>query len=101
MPAVLNVAASAGIQIYEFEDAGRGYAIRYTWDEALGAFYLDIRDGDTGDPLFMGRRLTPNGLIARLPSGGSLYGVGTRDPYAFDDLGVDLYVAIEFAGEDL
>jgi hypothetical protein len=97
MPALLAVGSSSPIQIYEFEDAGRAYAIRYSWVERLGAYYLDILDGDTGDELFVGRRLSPGGLIARLPSGGTLSGLGVLDPYAYEALGVTLYVALTFA----
>lgn len=100
MPALLSTPAGTAIAVYEFEDDGGSYALRLTWEDRLRAYYVDVVDLDTGEDVARGRRLTPNGLIARLPTGGTLFGYGDRDPYAFEDLGKTLYVAIEFAGEE-
>lgn len=99
MPSLLDVRASSAVQIVEFEDAGRAYRLRYSWVDRLKAYYLDVDDQETGARIAANVRLSPRAPLVELPSGGLLYGVGDRDPYAFEDLGASLYVGQLFPSE--
>ena len=99
MPVRFDIKAGDAFQEVEFSDAGRAYTLRVSWEDRLQAYYVDVRDADTGEGVALNRRLSPNSRIARLPSGGVLYGAGARDPYARLDLGPNLAVGIFYAEE--
>lgn len=74
---------------------GEAYRLRFTWNDTLGAWYLDVRTAN-GDPIVLGQRVTPEGDLIpdRTVKGappGRLVATGP-DPYERGDLGVSLAV---------
>lgn len=75
---------------------------RVRWRARMGAWYIDTLDA-TGDPIVVGRRLSPGsspwaGVVDdRLPPG--ILTVIGRDPYRRNDLGGDVVVVYVSASE--
>ncbi len=94
MPQLLDLVAAGGAnQEATIEDGGVLYDLRLLWDDRLQSWVLDV------EGVALCQRLSPGAVLLRFPSGGVLTCTGDRDPYAFEDLGVSMFIVYLTASE--